>query len=166
MTHENEEYIRMNGLKDPRKSYTSERQPMCLDINTTVPILSFETHVPDGIFRCPGLRLIIEYAMDMENEKHTSFDVWLSDYPDTVREYQFSERVFISYNSDDIQKKILEHLNNSLKFYSSVVYFLEKRHPEPREVEEGTQKAVLNKERSNKLRKPKTIASYNENSGG
>lgn len=75
------------------------------------PVFSFEIPVPMDMANYSGIRLIIEYAVDLEKPEWTVYDVWLTDATDLVREYQYSDYIQCPIETEEIQIKILEHAN-------------------------------------------------------
>ena len=73
-----------------------------------------------------GIRLIIEYAVDLEKPEWTVYDVWLTDDADLVREYQYSDYIQCPIEAEEIQLKILEHANRWQCLFEAVAEFTAK----------------------------------------
>ena len=97
-----------------------------------------------------GIRLIIEYAVDLENPEWTVYDVWLTDDADLVREYQYSDLIQCPVETEGIQMKILEHANRWMLLFDAVGGFAEKLRQTKRQP--GTFQKTMGKQRNNKRR--------------
>lgn len=90
------------------------------------PVFSFEIPVPMDMANYSGIRLIIEYAVDLEKPEWTVYDVWLTDATDLVREYQYSDYIQCPIETEEIQLKILEHANRWQCLFEAVGEFTAK----------------------------------------
>ena len=90
------------------------------------PVFSFEIIVPMDMANYYGIRLIIEYAVDLEKPEWTVYDVWLTDDADLVREYQYSDFIQCPIEAEEIQMKILEHANRWQCLFEAVGEFAAK----------------------------------------
>lgn len=153
MVKKNEIFIRNRSELQLPNSADSKRLPLNLDLNDISPVLSFETKIPLDMANYYGIRMIIEYAEDLETPGWTVYDVWLSDKYDKVREYQYSDSVHYPCESADIRRKILEHANSWLYFLEVIADFAEEL--KRRNISPEVDKYALAKQRTQKARKHK-----------
>lgn len=125
MVKKNKLYIRM---RDDTKFGNVRAVRGGLNLNPALinPVFSFEILVPMEMADYYGIRLIIEYAVDLKKPEWTVYDVWLTDDADLVREYQYSDFIQCPIETDEIQMKILEHANRWQCLFEAVGEFAAK----------------------------------------
>ena len=126
MVKQNKVFIRRRDDDHYLGNIRAVRGGLNLNSEHIYPIHSFETLIPMEIVDYYGIRLIIEYADDMEKPGQTVYDVWLTNDDDKVREYQYSDVIQCPFDAEGIQLKILEHLNNWQYFFYMLGQFVSK----------------------------------------
>lgn len=142
MTRKNMRFLKNQKMILLNDGKSVHREPMCLSPEVYTPMLAFEVLVPWDMSRFYPVRLIIEYAADLENPDQTLFDVWMTGGADKVREYQHSDAVPFPCDSKDIQSKILEKLNDSIRFYKDLIEFASAKQEERTRVVEKQRKRI------------------------
>ena len=150
MVKQNKVYIRMRDGNTKFDNVRAVQGGLNLNWALINPVFSFEIIVPMEMANYYGIRLIIEYAVDLENPEWTVYDVWLTDDADLVREYQYSDLIQCPVETEGIQMKILEHANRWMLLFDAVGGFAEKLRQTKHQP--GTFQRTMGKQRINKRR--------------
>ena len=126
MVKRNKVFIRMRDGNTKFDNVRAVRGGLNLNWALINPVFSFEIIVPMDMANYYGIRLIIEYAVDLEKPEWTVYDVWLTDDADLVREYQYSDFIQCPIEAEEIQMKILEHANRWQCLFEAVGEFAAK----------------------------------------
>lgn len=151
MVKQNKVYIRMRDGDTKFGNVRAVKGGLNLNWSLINPVFSFEILVPMEMANYYGIRLIIEYAVDLENPGWTVYDVWLTDDTDLVREYQYSDFIQCPVETEGIQMKILEHANRWMLLFDAVGGFAEKLRQNKQR--SGSFQMTVGKQRNNKRRR-------------